>query len=198
MCNSIIDRLIVKSQCLVIAWSNVFKPAPFGIMKWTAILPKRLAYISACWFQNNAGWEKTHIYLGIVMHLVDVSCVLIAFFSSSNPPVFFSFFTKLLTAFSDHLSTSELSPFFHPNKVLTIGGVNGERVVILSFLIHNVIQPLRYARRKFDIVYFFCSMHFSGCVPLRHMWGSAPPSGWREVEIVIRDVEWKADPTTWR
>lgn len=165
---------------------------------WTAILPKRLAYISACWFQNNAGWEKTHIYLGIVMHLVDVSCVLIAFFSSSNPPVFFSFFTKLLTAFSDHLSTSELSPFFHPNKVLTIGGVNGERVVILSFLIHNVIQPLRYARRKFDIVYFFCSMHFSGCVPLRHMWGSAPPSGWREVEIVIRDVEWKADQTTWR
>lgn len=97
------------------------------------------------------------------MHFVDVSCVLIAFFSSSKPPVFFSFFTKLLTAFSDHLSTSELSPFFHPNKVFTIGGVNGERVVILSFLIHNVIQPLRYALRKFDIVYFFFNAFFGLC-----------------------------------
>ena len=73
----------------------------------------------------------TVAYLGIVMHLVDVSCVLIAFFSSSSPPVFFNFFTKLFTAFSDHLSTSELSPFFHPSKVFTIGGVKGERVVIL-------------------------------------------------------------------
>lgn len=73
----------------------------------------------------------TLAYLGIVMHLVDVSCVLIAFFSSSSPPVFFNFFTKLFTAFSDHLSTSELSPFFHPSKVFTIGGVKGDRVVIL-------------------------------------------------------------------
>lgn len=59
-----------------------------------------------------------------------------AFSSSSNRPVFFSFFTKLLTAFSHHFSSCPFcSPppappdppadFFHPSSLFTTGGVNG-------------------------------------------------------------------------
>uniref|UniRef100_A0A0L8GC60 Uncharacterized protein n=1 Tax=Octopus bimaculoides TaxID=37653 RepID=A0A0L8GC60_OCTBM len=42
------------------------------------------------------------------------------------PPHFFSFLTRLFTAFSDHLSSFSDSPFFQPNKRFTIGGVNGD------------------------------------------------------------------------
>lgn len=67
------------------------------------------------------------IYLGIVTHLVYGFCVDIAFSSSSSALDFFNFFTKLLTAFSDHLPSIDESsfPFFHANKRFTIGGVNG-------------------------------------------------------------------------
>lgn len=60
-------------------------------------------------------------YLGIVMHLVLQLCVVMAFSSSSRPADFLSFFTRLLTAFSLHLSS--LSAFFQPSSRLTIGGL---------------------------------------------------------------------------
>jgi len=62
-----------------------------------------------------------HMYLGIVIHLVLQLCVVMAFSSSSRPADFFSFLTKLLTAFSLHLSS--LSAFFQPSSRLTIGGL---------------------------------------------------------------------------
>lgn len=43
--------------------------------------------------------------------------------SSSSAPVFFSFLTRLFTAFSHHLS-SVSEPFLHPSRRLTTGGVN--------------------------------------------------------------------------
>lgn len=60
-------------------------------------------------------------------HLVYGFCVDIAFSNSSSALDFFNFFTKLLTAFSDHLPSIDESsfPFFHANKRFTIGGVNG-------------------------------------------------------------------------
>lgn len=69
-------------------------------------------------------------YLGMVIHLVLASCVVMAFSNSSRPPHFFSFFTRLFTAFSDHLSSLSESPFFQPNRRFTIGGVNGDREFI--------------------------------------------------------------------
>lgn len=68
-----------------------------------------------------------NIYLGIVTHLVYGFCVEIAFSSSSSALVFFNFFTRLLTAFSDHFPSIDESslPFFQANNRFTIGGVNG-------------------------------------------------------------------------
>ncbi|TNN86946.1 hypothetical protein EYF80_002701 [Liparis tanakae] len=46
-----------------------------------------------------------------------------AFSNSSNCPVFFNFFTRLLTAFSHHFSSCPFcSPFFQPRSLFTIGG----------------------------------------------------------------------------
>lgn len=72
-------------------------------------------------------------YLGIVTHFVFGSWVVIAFSSSSKPLFFFNFFTKLLTAFSQYLSSP--SPFFHPSSFLTMGGVKGNREVIIGILL---------------------------------------------------------------
>lgn len=78
------------------------------------------------------------IYLGTVIHLVYGFCVEIAFSNSSNALDFFNFFTKLLTAFSDHLPSIDESsfPFFHANKRLTIGGVNGNMLTNQKFVIY--------------------------------------------------------------
>lgn len=66
------------------------------------------------------------------MHFVLMLCVVIAFSSSSNCPVFFSFFTRLFTAFSHHFSSWPFcSPFFQPKSLLTMGGVKG-KIDILS------------------------------------------------------------------
>lgn len=62
-------------------------------------------------------------YLGMVMHLVLGSWLAMAFSSSSRPPDFLSFLTRLRTAFSLHLSSH--SPFFQPRSRFTIGGENG-------------------------------------------------------------------------
>ena len=64
------------------------------------------------------------------MHLVFESPVVTAFSNSSRPPVFLSFLTKLLTAFSDHLSSFS-SPFLQAKSRFTIGGVKGENWVIV-------------------------------------------------------------------
>ena len=74
----------------------------------------------------------TIAYLGIVIHFVFKSWVVIAFSNSSTPPLFFNFFTRLLTAFSDHLSSFSMSPFFQPKRRLTIGGVNCGRADVMS------------------------------------------------------------------
>lgn len=66
-------------------------------------------------------------YLGMVMHFVLMFCVVMAFSNSSSCPVFFSFFTRLLTAFSHHFSSWPFcSPFFQPRSLLTMGGVKGK------------------------------------------------------------------------
>lgn len=65
--------------------------------------------------------------------------VVMAFSSSSSCPVFFSFFTRLLTAFSHHFSSwlfcspppAPLADFFHPRSLLTTGGVKGKMEDIL-------------------------------------------------------------------
>lgn len=82
-------------------------------------------------------------HLGMVTHFVLLFWVLIAFSSSSSCPVFFSFFTRLFTAFSHHFSscpppfcspTPPIPPpapplpagvFFHPRRRFTTGGVKG-------------------------------------------------------------------------
>lgn len=64
----------------------------------------------------------------MVTHLVLLFWVEIAFSSSSRAPDFFNFLTKLLTAFSDHLSSAMDEPsghFFQPNRRFTTGGVKG-------------------------------------------------------------------------
>ena len=62
----------------------------------------------------------------MVTHLVLQFCVVMARSSSSSAPDFFSFFTRLLTAFSHHLPSTESSAeaFFQPSKRFTIGGLN--------------------------------------------------------------------------
>ena len=98
-------------------------------------------------------------YLGIVMHFVFTSWVVIAFSRSSNPPVFLSFFTKLFTAFSDHFSSLSLSPFFQPSNRFTIGGVNGNIDVVifgprtqstltLRTISQSVEKPSRYSHEQ--------------------------------------------------
>ena len=98
-------------------------------------------------------------YLGIVMHFVFASWVVIAFSRSSNPPVFLSFFTKLFTAFSDHFSSLSLSPFFHLSNCFTIGGVNGNIDVVifgprtqspltLRTISQSVQKPLKYSHEQ--------------------------------------------------
>lgn len=76
--------------------------------------------------ETNSQRNDTH--LGMVMHLVLTFCSVIAFSSSSRPPVFFSFLTKLLTAFSLHFSSP--SPFFQLSSRLTTGDANGSIDVI--------------------------------------------------------------------
>lgn len=76
-------------------------------------------------------YPRTH--LGMVIHLVLAFWVVMAFSSSSSCPVFFSFFTRLLTAFSHHFSSWLFcSPFFHPKSLFTMGGVKG-KIDIVNF-----------------------------------------------------------------
>lgn len=88
-------------------------------------------------------------HLGMVTHFVLLFCVLMAFSSSSSCPVFFSFLTKLFTAFSHHFSscppfcspTPPIPPpapplpagvFFHPRRRFTTGGVKGRMEDIVA------------------------------------------------------------------
>lgn len=107
--------------------------------------------------QKKAGLQ-TH--LGIVMHFVLGSWVDRAFVNSSNPPVFFSFLTRLFTAFSDHLSSLSCSPFFHANKRLTIGGVKGEiEVIFAQHTPHTTeleVQPVKCTRFDNSLLLFWC------------------------------------------
>ena len=68
------------------------------------------------------------------MHLVCASWVVMAFSSSSTIPLFFSFFTRLLTAFSDHLASCSFLavPSRHSRSRLTIGGVKGNIEVMFG------------------------------------------------------------------
>lgn len=77
------------------------------------------------------------------MHFVWTFCVVMAFSNSSNCPVFFNFFTRLLTAFSHHFSScpfcspppappGPLDDFFQPSSLFTTGGVNGKMEDILA------------------------------------------------------------------
>lgn len=66
------------------------------------------------------------------MHLVLQLCVVMAFSSSSRPVDFFNFLTKLLTAFSLHLSSP--SAFFQPNNRLTIGGLKLDSIEVMIWV----------------------------------------------------------------
>lgn len=93
------------------------------------------------------------LYLGMVTHFVLQFCVVMAFSSSSSWPVFFSFFTKLFTAFSHHFSSCPfcsappappglLVDFFQPKSLFTTGGVNGNMEDILSWTSQESPQDL--------------------------------------------------------
>ena len=101
--------------------------------------------------QLSLHWQESErrlsSYLGIVMHFVLESCCVTAFSSSSRPPVLFSFLTKLFTAFSDHLSSLSASPFFKLRSLFTIGGVKGEKVVMVapqSYSVHKSVNQANY------------------------------------------------------
>ena len=57
----------------------------------------------------------------MVTHLVLVSWVVSAFSSSSKPPIFFSFFTRLFTAFSGQILSFLSSLFFRSRRRLITG-----------------------------------------------------------------------------
>lgn len=82
-------------------------------------------------------------YLGIVMHLVLQLWVVMAFSSSSRPVDFFNFLTRLLTAFSLHLSSP--SAFFQPSSRLTIGGLKLGSIEVIISARWNVHEPHRAA-----------------------------------------------------
>lgn len=86
--------------------------------------------ISFFFLKSKAIVEKVSPYLGIVIHLVLGSWLETDFSSSSKPPVFLSFLTKLLTAFSLHLSSP--SAFFQPRRRFTTGSVKGRMDVIID------------------------------------------------------------------
>lgn len=87
---------------------------------------------------------ERNCYLGIVMHLVLQLCVVIAFSSSSRPADFLSFFTRLLTAFSLHLSSP--SAFFQPSSRFTIGGLKLDSIEVIICTRRNSCDPHRAAR----------------------------------------------------
>ncbi len=74
------------------------------------------------------------------MHLVPADWEVTAFSSSSRPPLFLSFLTKLLTAFSLHFSSP--SPRFQPSKRLT-GDERGISEVIITSLHHRRLRAGR-------------------------------------------------------
>jgi len=77
---------------------------------------KRSKQTYAKYFLNNS-------CLGIVMHFVLESWLMIALSSSSKPPIFFSLFTRLLTAFSGQiLSFLSSPPFLSSSNRLTTDG----------------------------------------------------------------------------
>lgn len=122
----------------MVIWFSTRKRSILSICAETfvtgAAFPLSLVFrVIKCWAE----------YLGIVTHLVLQFCVVIAFSSSSSWPVFFSFFTKLFTAFSHHFSSwpfcspppappGPLVDFFQPSSLFTTGGVNGKMEDILA------------------------------------------------------------------
>lgn len=110
-----------------------------------------------------------NIYLGIVTHLVYGFCVEIAFSSSSSALDFFNFFTRLLTAFSDHFPSIDESslPFFQANNRFTIGGVNGnifdnDQCRLITIFCVCVFEFLINRKPKKKIVFFFRFSCLSG------------------------------------
>ena len=67
--------------------------------------------------------------LGMVMHFVLADWEVMAFSNSSKPPLFLSFLTRLLTAFSLHFSSP--SPRFQPSNRFT-GDERGINEVIIT------------------------------------------------------------------
>lgn len=92
-------------------------------------------------------FNSTH--RGMVIHLVLTFWVVMAFSSSSSCPVFFSFFTRLLTAFSHHFSSCPFcSPFFQPSNLFTIGGVNGKIDMLNWIQRSSIAQSLTQLGRE--------------------------------------------------
>jgi len=84
-------------------------------------------------------WAVRRSYLGIVIHLVPGLWEETAFSSSSSPPLFLSFFTRLFTAFSLHFSSP--SPRFQPSNRFTGDDSGINEVIIASLLHHNSRIP---------------------------------------------------------
>ena len=82
--------------------------------------------------------------LGIVMHFVLESWVVSAFSSSSKPPIFFSFFTKLFTAFSGHILSDLPSLFFRSRRRLITGADGWKTDDITDILSRSIVT--KYAR----------------------------------------------------
>lgn len=105
------------------------------------------------------------IYLGIVTHLVWLFCVEIAFSSSSKAPLFFNFFTRLLTAFSDHFPSIDDSslPFFHASKRFTTGGVNGNIFYRIYFVLFRQIRDAPLSSVISNNFSPFAQFNFASC-----------------------------------
>lgn len=99
------------------------------------------------------------------MHFVLQLCVVMAFSSSSRPLDFLSFLTRLLTAFSLHLSSP--SAFFQPNSRLIIGGLKlGSMEVIIcagrtcsgphwaTYYVYTLLPPICEENFKRTIEYY--------------------------------------------
>lgn len=124
---------------------STLKKEPFSLLSTMSGKKSASAkQMSLCTHSSSSLNSSLAVYLGMVTHLVLQFCVVIAFSSSSSWPVFFSFFTKLFTAFSHHFSScpfcspppappGPLVDFFQPSSLFTTGGVNGKIEDILAW-----------------------------------------------------------------
>lgn len=86
----------------------------------------------------------------MVTQLVLGFCVEMALSSSSSAPVRFSFLTRLLTAFSHHLSSAAepSDPFFHPRRRFTNGGLLNGSIPLITLCTWDAHVSVSHVRLR--------------------------------------------------